>query len=344
MGEFYDGTKLLSMLDINGKKPELYISTTNRSAGKTTFFGRYFVNRFLLHNEKFMLLYRYSYEMDNCSEAFFKDIGSLFFKNHKMENKSVSKGMYHELFIDDKPCGYAVAINGADKVKKRSHVFNDVTRILFDEFQSETNAYCPDEVNKFLSIHKSVARGQNQQRRYVPVFMLSNLISLLNPYYIELGISERLTKATKYLKGNGFVLEQGFNESASNAEKTSGIYQAFSSNVYSKSNTEMFYLNDNSNFIEKISGSSKYIATLKYNNKLFSLKEYSENSIIYCDTSVDETYPIKICIDTADHSLNYVMLQRNNLFIQQMRLLFERGCFRFKNLECKTCVYKLLSY
>ena len=33
---FYDGTKLLSMTDLNGDKPEIYICTSNRSAGKTT--------------------------------------------------------------------------------------------------------------------------------------------------------------------------------------------------------------------------------------------------------------------------------------------------------------------
>lgn len=53
-----------------------------------------------------------------------------------------------------KSCGYAVALNCADKVKKYSHYLSDVSRILFDEFQSETNRhYCADEVTKFISIH-----------------------------------------------------------------------------------------------------------------------------------------------------------------------------------------------
>ena len=33
---FYDGTKLLSLTDINREKPELYMCTTNRTGGKTT--------------------------------------------------------------------------------------------------------------------------------------------------------------------------------------------------------------------------------------------------------------------------------------------------------------------
>ena len=74
MGKYYDGTKLLSMLDLNGKKQEIYMCTTNRSGGKTTYFGRLCVNRFLDKGEKFGLIYRYNYELDDVADKFFKDL------------------------------------------------------------------------------------------------------------------------------------------------------------------------------------------------------------------------------------------------------------------------------
>ena len=40
MGIYYDGTKLLSLPDANGNKPEIVVCVSNRSAGKTTFFNR----------------------------------------------------------------------------------------------------------------------------------------------------------------------------------------------------------------------------------------------------------------------------------------------------------------
>ena len=58
---YYDGTKLLSMLDINGRKPELFLCTTNRSGGKTTWFNRLLVNRYKKKGEKFGLIYRFNY-------------------------------------------------------------------------------------------------------------------------------------------------------------------------------------------------------------------------------------------------------------------------------------------
>ncbi len=137
--KYYDGTKLLSMLDINGNKPEIYICTTNRTGGKTTYFGRLCVNRFFDKGEKFCLVYRFNYELDDCAEKFYKDISSLFFPDTIMTSKRRASGIYHELFIDDKSCGYAVSLNSADQLKKYSHLFSDVSRMLFDEFQSETN-------------------------------------------------------------------------------------------------------------------------------------------------------------------------------------------------------------
>lgn len=342
--KYYDGTKLLSMTDINGDKPEIYMCTTNRTGGKTTYFGRLCVNRFLDKGEKFGLLYRYNYELDNVAEKFFKDIGGLFFRGMTMTSQRRLSGLYHELYLDDKLCGYALTLNGADQIKKNSHLFNDICRIIFDEFQSETNHYCPDEITKFLSIHTSIARGQGEQVRYVPVFMLSNPVSIINPYYVEMDISARLRDDTRFLRGNGFVLEQGFIESASLAQKQSGFNKAFSKNSYVAYSSESVYLNDNKAFVEKPDGKSNYLATLRYNGTDFAIREFQELGYLYCDTRADLTHPNKITVTTSDHEINYVMLKRNDFFLSTMRYYFERGCFRFKDLRCKEAVLKSLSY
>lgn len=344
MGNYYDGTKLLSLTDINGNRPEIYMCTTNRTGGKTTYFGRLVVNRFLDKREKFGLLYRYNYELDDCAEKFFKDIGELFFNGYTMTSKKRAKGIYHELYLNGEPCGYAVSINSADQVKKNSHFFSDVKRLIFDEFQSESNTYCPNEIKKFISVHTSMARGQGEQNRYLPVYMLSNPVSIINPYYVELGISSRLTDETRFLRGNGFVLEQGFVESAADAQKSSGFNKAFARNSYVAYSSESVYLNDNKAFVDRPQGVGRYMATLKYNGQTYGIREFAEVGVIYCDDRADETFPLKITVTTDDHELNYVMLKRNDLFLFNLRYYFERGCFRFKDLRCKEAVLKSLSY
>ena len=336
--KYYNGTKLLSLKDINGNDPEIYICTANRTAGKTTYFSRLLVNRFYDRKEKFCLIYRFVNELSDVQEKFFKDIKALFFPDAVMTARRCARGAYVELSIDEKVCGYAVALNNADQLKKYSHVFSDVKRMLFDEFQSETGRYCNKEIEKFISLHTSVARGRGEQVRRVPVFMVGNPVTILNPYYLELGITERLKADTKFLRGPGFVLEQGFVDSAADAQKTSAFYQAFAKNKYAAYSAESVYLNDNDVFIEKPAGRSRYILTLRYNQKDFAVREYPDAGIIYCDDSSDDSFPVRISTTTEDHQVNTVMLSGRSPYIDAMRLYFTRGCFRFKNQICKAAV------
>lgn len=344
MGKYYDGTKLLSLMDINGNKPEIYICTTNRTGGKTVYFSRLCVNKFLKNQEKFAILYRFNYELDDCADKFFKDIRNLFFDGMEMRSKKRAKGIYHELYLDGEHCGYAISLNSADQLKKYSHLFNDVTRIMFDEFQSETGNYCNNEVKKLLSIHTSIARGNGEQVRYVPVYMISNPVTLINPYYIELGISDKLRSDTKFLRGDGFVMEQGYVESAAEAQKESGFNRAFKGNNYVQYASEAIYLNDIKTFIEKPKGRNRYYCTLKYDGVNYAVREFIDAGVVYCDESVDLDYPCKICVSTKDHDINYIMLRENSLILSTLRYYFEKGCVRFKNLKCKEAFIKALSF
>lgn len=353
MAQFYDGTKLLSLKDINGDTPEIYACTTNRSGGKTTWFNRYCVKKFLAGEGKFGLIYRFNYELDNVADKFFKDIGGLFFPDYTMRSERKANGLYHELFLVNKEdtsknggvsCGYAITLNSADQLKKCSHFFSDIQRMVFDEFQSETNHYCSGEIIKLMSIHKSVARGGGLQRRYVPVYMISNPVSIINPYYVEWGVSSRLREDTKFIRGNGFVLEQGFVQGAADTQNMYGFEKAFGANQYNMYSAQGVYLNDNKAFIEKPNGKSRYLCTFKYKNSNFAIREFAEEGIIYCDDKADMSFPYKLSVTTEDHNVNYVMLKRNEMFLVNLRFYFDHGCFRFKDLRCKEAVLKALSY
>lgn len=82
---------------------------------------------------------------------------------------------------------------------------------------------------------------------------MANPVSLINPYYIAMKISNRLKSDTKFLRGNGFVLEQGYNESASKAQTESGFNRAFISDDYVAYSAQATYLNDSNAFIENLS-------------------------------------------------------------------------------------------
>lgn len=342
--KYYDGTKLLSMMDINGQKPEIYICTSNRSAGKTTYFTRLAVNRFKKNKSKFAFLYRFNYELKDCADKIFKDVNQLFFQDDVLRNERRSDGEYHELLLNDIPCGYAISINAAENIKKLSHFLSDVELMIFDEFQSEVNKYCPDEITKFQSIHTSIARGRNKQVRYVPVIMISNPITLLNPYYIALGISDRLRSETHFLRGDGFVLEQGFNAAASKAQQESAFNRAFGTSKYVQYASQGVYLNDQLAFIETMTGRNRYLATLRYDSIDYGVREYPDSGIVYVDKNPDLSHRLKIAITKEDHSINYVHMKNNEFFLSNLRFFFDHGCFRFKDLQCKEALLKAIAY
>lgn len=341
---FYDGTKLLSMKDMNGQKPEIFISTSNRSAGKTTYFGRMVVNRFKKQGKKFCLLYRYNYELSGCSEQFFKDIGNLFFKGDEMIEIRRANGIYVELFLNKKSCGYCISLNYADQIKKKSHLLSDVDSILFDEFQSENNNYCDNEVSKLMSIHTSLARGGGEQVRYLPVYMISNAVSIINPYYLSLGIADRLKTDTNYLRGDGFVVEQGFYQNVAEQQKASGFNRAFKDESYLKYAAQNVYLNDNLNLIEKMQGVSDYIVTIKNNGKFYAVRKFNDTGLFYVDNRADETYPDKIVPNASEQDAGYMLLGRSSVLMAGLRMAFEKGYIRFRNQECKSVFFNMMRY
>lgn len=344
MIEYYTPFSLLNKKDLNGNKPEIYIVTSNRTAGKTTVFNKFMIDSFKKENKVFALLYRYAYELDTVGNAFFNDIGGLFFPKDKFECVKKNKGLYAELYLNQVKCGYALALSYAYKIKKFSHIFNDVSHILFDEFMAEDNVYLSDEVSRLRSLHTSIARGHGEQVRYVPIYMVSNPITILNPYYTALRIAERLRPETRFLRGNGFVLEYNINESAKEAYQKSAFNMAFSDNGFANFESEAKYLLDNDSFIEKLTGKSRYMLTFCCDGKDYAVREYSEHGVMYVSKNVDMSCPLRIAVTTSDHKINYVMLQSNRTVLGYLRSMFQRGAFRFKDLECKNALIKALSY
>lgn len=342
--EYYDGTKLLSLKDLRGKKPEIYMATSNRTAGKTTYFSRLLINHFLKTGEKFVLLYRNKYQLKGCAEEFFKDQESLFFHGMVMEEELAKKDVYANLYLDNSLCGYAVALNAAEQVKRCSALLSDAWAALFDEFQSENNTYCPNEIKKFRSIHASIARGNGKMVRYFPVFMVSNLINILNPYYVSMGIYKKLQANTKFLRGDGYVLEQGYNRKAADLAKESAFNRAFAGDSYDQLFGERTYLYDHTAFIQKMSGKSDYFATISYQGKQYGVREFAASNLLYVDERPDIHYPIKIAADLIDHAAPTIMLGRSSPMIFKMRQYFEFGRFRFQSVAAKDALLTTIAY
>lgn len=341
MSIYYDGVKLLSMKDLRKQRPEIYISDGNRTAGKTTYFNRLMINRFKRKGLKFGLIYRYKYELEGVADRFFKDIKGLFFKNDILKGNIIEKN-YTLLSLNGEVCGYALPLKGADFIKKHSHLFNDIDMLLFDEFQPEDGIYLKDEVKRLRSIHTSIARGKGKLVRYVPLVMCSNSVDLLNPYYMAMGISERLKEDTKFLRGDGWVMEHVYNPAAAEAQKQSGFNRAFSGDKYGEYLTSNKYLNNSAAFVEKMTGDNKLLCNFISAGEYYAIRLYESTQLLYISDNPDKTR-LTYAITALDHFKGSVLLNKKMPLYQSTRAAFDLGRIRFKNQKCKHALFTFLS-
>lgn len=342
---YYTGYRLLSTLDKEGKKPEIYISTTNRSAGKTVFYNGYLIHNFIRKGQKFILLYRNKYEIDDAAGPFFNQVQKLFYPGLEMYQEKGIKSVYDKLYIrplhSEDPgdlCGYATSLRASENIKKYSSLLADADVVLFDEAFPEDDNYLPDEIRRFMSIHDSLARGGGSQSKYLPVIIVGNLINVFNPYYTALGVVDDLTISTNYRRGKGFVIEQGFNEASAKAHRESSFHQALAGEEYTAASQEKEYLNTSYQFIDnKIVDCGPYVCTILYKNSSYSVR-YNENAgFYYCSDTPDPGYKLVHAATEADIT-DSAIYDPASRFRKLLKERYRQGYVRFRNLRIRDAV------
>ena len=338
--KYFEAHSVYEYKDINGEVPEILLVDGNRTGGKTTAFSRMLVNDFLEKEEKFFLVYRYKNDLANVAEAFFKDIKVLFFNDHELTCTSHANGTYFELFLDSKSCGYASSLTMSGKLKRYSHIFSDVSKMFFDEYQDENNMYLPDEVNKLMSLHTTIARGRGQAVRFVPLYMASNSISIFNPYYSALGITGKINSKTKVLKGEGFVLLRLIIKDVAEAQKSSAFNRAFMSSGYLDSSIDNCFLNDDTFNVVKQKNYGNVFFIFYCSGELFSV--FRSDGSLYCKKGGDKTvYPcFGAYLSDRNESVSFI---RNTSYWTFARMLYQEGQIFFDSIETKHAFLTLIS-
>ena len=85
------------------------------------------------------------------------NICNLFFKGTQMTSKRKASGIYHELFIDNKSCGYAISLNSADQIKKYSPMPSDMIGDM--NVEELSNFITAQALNGNLSEQQAVVVG-----------------------------------------------------------------------------------------------------------------------------------------------------------------------------------------
>ena len=342
---FYNGSKLLSMKDIDGNLPAIYAVDGNRSDGKTTFFARKLIRDFKKHDKKFMIIKRYKYQIYKTHLTFFALVNQHWFPDDRLTAKKGENGLYMELFLNDMPCGYVCDLNSAEKLKEYSQFYCDTDQIFMDEFQAKE--YVPDEITNFGILYSSTARGYGTPVRYVPVYMCCNHVSSLNPYYKAWKCGAIVDGIKKgFYRGHGVVVERDFNEKISNMQKESAFMKAFSGADFVKHVTENESFVDNFSFVEKIKTARfDYICNIHVDGEVISLVRVNdvEHVRYYFSDNVNLNCNCNFTIFSSDHCEDTLLLNRNIDFLNMLKSNFDHGFIRFSSLEVKEKAFAFLS-
>lgn len=331
---YYNGRKLLSSRDINGNEPDIFISQTLRSYGKTTFYNVLLWEGFLKYGYIFGLQVRHKYELAGIENTFVESIQDFYKNKIEIKVKNYMNGSVKELIYMDGEektvCGYAFALRGSNAVKRCSNMLSSIDHYLMDELLPEDDVYVPDEIVKFRSIHTSISREAGKQIKQVPVYLCTNRVKYLNPYYMEFGITERIQERTRKMKGTHWVFENGVNEELAKKHMCSGFNRAFQSSddldyITGKLSLKSMELID----IGKIKGKKKYIMTIMCRGDKFGL--YRAGNIYYVSESYDSNYKIVYGVTRED----VIICGKTSVDIKFFKNMFEYGFFRFQNAKCK---------
>lgn len=222
---YYNGSSI-----INNGCP-ISFSIGNRSTGKSFFWKRYCIKKFIQKGERFIYIRRNQVDIEKTNDTFFDDI-SYKFPGYVMTKKNNTYFLQKD---DEDPaiCGYYYALTEVSKLK--SMVLDKVTTIFFDEFLPDDNKYLNKldptyEPKLIFSIYLTVARGYKKPIREDVKFIASaNNISLFNPYFAFFKID--LSKKKKVIVNNVYA-ELVYNKEIAKQIENTKIGQIMRSTSY----------------------------------------------------------------------------------------------------------------
>lgn len=332
---YFNGYPLLLQNDANKNTPEIFIYTSNRTAGKT-FFVKSFVTLYSQSFfKKFLWLVRKQTQLLPAMKSFIEDVQkSDNFDGEFKINKSEAVGV-KELLYEGVIIGYFTYLNWAENLKEASNMFNGVDIIVKDEYQSLTGDYCKSELDKLKSIHQSVARGYKQHVRFVPTILCGNHISIVNPYFIGLGLHKIFNQNQKKYKGDGWVCEMTWNKQAAEAALSSPFERAFKDSAYSRSSNANISFDNMAKILKTDTSKCRYICTLIAKDSKYGLW-LDSNKMLYISKIYQKDFKKAYAInqDCLEEGAKVLSPLVDDL-LYKIKQYFNMGRLYFENIECK---------
>lgn len=304
-----------------------------RGGGKTYGSLKYCIEQHLKYkkngiNWQFVYVRRYKTELEKLS---IMRGGRLFKAVEKEFPTHTFKAESNTLYCDNEIIGYTQALNVASLLKSDPHP--DVMMIVFDEFiidNTGTYHYLKDEVTKFLDLYETIARGRN-----VPVFFLSNAVSITNPYFDYWHLNKPKGEIQRF--GDEILVQNFISQALSTSRKESRFGKIIKGTEYAEYAFDNAWLLDNEDFIAHKTQRSEYYLSLRYKDNWIGIWVDRVQWLFFISNDTDLQYPLKYSVTTDDHKPNIMLLNAGKKlpWLKQLIEAYQKGCVRYENMKLK---------
>lgn len=351
--KYYSGYHLLKAKDKNGNKPRVFFETSNRSAGKSTWWLGYMSEcNYIDHDDEFMVIYRHKY-LCKAAPLAFAEVYDIWpeLGGEEVVAHSFADGAFYSICLKltdeegngyERRIGWAVSMKDIDTVKQFSPVFRNVERVLVDEIQSESGKYLKDEPKNVQSLLVSITRGKGRQSRPIDMYLLGNKVSIMNQWFVHFGIHKLLRKETKMLRGNYWVSSHTQWESAKEEMEANPTLAAFGDTTYSKMAKGEAYMIDDMIFVEKPTGNARYLYTIKFGDNKYGLRDMYKTGLFHVSQKYDPNCKTVVCFRMEDHDETTFFMRKTDSRAKGLRQMFEANAMRFDNLDSKNAMFDIM--
>lgn len=298
-----------------------------RGSGKTYALKKKAILNWVKNKQEFMYIRRYQTELDEVESTLFNDIVA------NKDNFDLDIQYKNGCFLfNDEVSGYCVALSRSHYLKSAS--FPNVTLLIFDEFiiDSARSKYLKNEVRTLLDLYETVART----REGVKIFLLANSLSFVNPYTIFWNIDKPSDKNI-VKTNNGLVLVELVEDNEfKEFKKQTTFGKLIQGTDYERYIVDNEFILDSDTFIEKKSGSCKYIFTFIYQGNEYGFWQNSARGLYYVSEDIDPSCKFVYSVTLEDHRPNTMLLKSyNNSIFKTLINGYKNGIVRFENQKIK---------
>lgn len=306
-----------------------------RGVGKSYSTKKHVVKKAIKTGRKFIYMRRYETELElmltnGDDDPFFKDISKdkeFTGINFEIQNKIA--------YADGKEIGYFVALSRQAHYK--SIPYNDVDYIIFDEVFIESNRYLRNEVTQFLEFIETVGR-----LRDIKVFMLSNFISIANPYFMSFGLSLPYGKDVKLFKDGTIAVCYIKNEKYRAVKRETKFGKLVSGTSYERYAIDNEALNDSNSFIRKKSRGSYHMFNIVINSNSYGVWKDTNNQCLVVSTDFNKECPILLSFDFNSHTEKTTLARTRSPYFKSLITTYSRGQLFFERIDIKEQVLALI--